>query len=262
MSGRRRVEDDDVLFGAHAVLEELRLHPERLDRVLVARESGSARLGELLRTARRHGVPVTYLPRAVLARRVGPGVVHQGVVAVRSGEPYVEPDVVVRSAIGGSGLLVVLDGVEDPRNLGAVLRTAAAVGVDGVLLGSEATVGLTAAAVKTSAGGAARVPVGREPRVPRRLRALRESGFLVAGLDPRGETPWDVVPFLGPLAVVAGGESQGLRPGVLRECNVRVAVPLVQGVESLNLSVAVAVVLYEAVRQRRREARGPTNSER
>jgi len=251
---------EDVLFGVHAVMEAIAASPERLERILIARETGGARLGELLRAARAQGIPVTHVPRAVLARKVGRSAVSQGVAALRTGAAYADPDNIVRAALAGRGLLVVLDGVEDPRNLGAVLRSAAAAGADGVLLGTEATVGLTPAAVKTSAGVAARIPVGREPRLPRRLRALREAGFTLAALDARGDTPWDRAVLAGPLAIVAGGEQRGLRPGVVRVCNLRVAVPLERGVESLNLSVAVAVVLFEAVRQRRAFPTGSTNS--
>jgi 23S rRNA (guanosine2251-2'-O)-methyltransferase len=143
-----------------------------------------------------------------------------------------------------------LDRVTDPRNLGAILRTAAAAGADGALLGAG-SVGLTAAAIKTSAGTASRLPVAREPRPAARLAWLAEAGFCCVALDPKGTTPWDGVDLSGRLALVVGGEGPGLRPGLATRAAHRVAIPLAAGVESLNVSVSVGIVLFEAVRQRR-----------
>lgn len=247
--------DAELLFGVHPVLEALESGRRTLDRVFVAREGGGGALGRLLRAARDRGVPVSHVPRAVLAKKAGGRAVHQGVAAVVAAVPYADPGDLERDALADpSALLVALEGVEDPRNLGAILRSAAAAGCRGVLLGGETTVGLTPAAAKTSAGAVERIPVAREPRLSARLRSLRDGGFRAVALDTRGGIPWDEAPLSGPLVVVAGGEGKGLRRGVLDACDARLTIPLAAGVESLNVSVAVAVVMFEAVRRRRRAA--------
>jgi 23S rRNA (guanosine2251-2'-O)-methyltransferase len=158
--------------------------------------------------------------------------------------------VIERARQADAPCVLVIDGVEDPGNLGAVLRSAAAAGVHGILLGRDGTVGVTPVAIKASAGTAGKVPIAREGRLPARLEALAEAGFRVVALDPRGDRPWNRVDLTGPVAIVAGGEGRGLRPGILRKCTDRIAIPLAAGVESLNVSVATGVVLFEVVRQR------------
>jgi len=251
----KRDEDDgpEVLFGLHAVVEALEAGKRTIDRVLVARESGGHNLGRLLRSARAAGVPVTHLPKEVLARKTGARVVHQGVAALVAPVAYADVEAVCLSARrADAGLLVVLDGIEDPRNLGAVIRTAAAAGAHGILLGTEETVGITPAVAKTAAGALERIPIAREPKLGSRLRDLKSSGFRVVALDPRSERLWDSESYRGPVAVVAGGEARGLRRGLLESADARVCLPLASGIESLNVSVAVGAVLYEVVRQRGR----------
>ncbi len=245
----------EILYGVHPVLEALEAGRRTIDRILVARDEVSG-LGRILRQARESGVPVTHLPREVLARKVGRREVHQGVVAIVSAVPYADPEAVCRAAADRKdGLLVALDGIEDPRNLGATVRSSAAAGADGLLLSTEGSVGLTAVAAKASAGAVERLPVAREPRLRQRLLALREAGFRVVGLDPRGDAAWDGIDLSGRNVLVAGGEGRGLRRGLAEVCDHRVSIPLERGVESLNVSVAVAVVLFEVVRQRRRAGR-------
>ena len=250
-----RARDDErpeVLFGIHPVLDAIEAGRRTIDRVLVAREAGGHNLGRILRAARSAGIPVTHLPKSVLARRAGPRAVHQGVAALVAPVPYADAAALVsRAASSGSGLLVVLDGIEDPRNLGAIIRTAAAAGCDGVLLGTEETVGITPGVAKTAAGALERIPIARDPKLPQRLRSLRSLGFRVVALDHRGELAWHEASFRGPTVLLAGGEGRGLRRVLLAETDARVALALAPGVESLNVSVAVGAVLYEALRQRR-----------
>ena len=139
---------------------------------------------------------------------------------------------------------MVLEGIEDPRNLGAVIRTAAAVGAHGVLLGTEETVGITPAVAKTAAGALERIAIAREPKLGRRLQSLKSTGFRVVALDPRSERRWDAEVYRGRVALVAGGEARGLRRGLLDVADARVALPLALGVESLNVSVAGAIGLH------------------
>jgi 23S rRNA (guanosine2251-2'-O)-methyltransferase len=153
-------------------------------------------------------------------------------------------------------MLIVLDGVTDAGNLGAIVRTAAAAGASGILLAGEGTVGLTAGVAKASAGMLERIPVAREAALPRRLGALRQAGVKALALDQRGERTWDEPDLTGGIIIVAGGEGRGARPGVRRACDETVAIPLAPGVDSLNVSVAVGVLLFEAVRQRRAASAG------
>jgi 23S rRNA (guanosine2251-2'-O)-methyltransferase len=248
-------EDDErseVLFGVHSVVAALEAGKRTIDRVLVARESGGHNLGRLLRAARAAGVPVTHLPREIIARKTGGQAVHQGVAALVAPMAYADAeDLCAATAREEAGLLVALDGVADPRNLGAIIRTAAATGVHGILLGTEASVGVTPAVAKTAAGALELIPIAREPRLGRRLERLKSDGFRVVALDARSDRAWDTEAYGGRIAVVAGGEDRGLRRGLLDVADVRVSLPLAPGVESLNVSVAVAALLYEVVRQRR-----------
>lgn len=244
----------EVLYGVHPILEAIETGRRDIDKIWVAREGGSPGLGRLLRQAREAGIPVQHVPREVLARKVGPRAAHQGIAAAVSGVAYASAEDVCRSAASSRGVIVVLDGIEDPHNLGAILRSAAAAGAAGVILGSEGTVGLTPAVAKASAGAVERIPVARDGSLGNRLAGIRAAGFRVVALDPRGSTPWDRADLAMPLAVVAGGEGRGLRPSVLRSAHDRVAIPLARGIESLNVSVAVAVLLFEALRRGRAAA--------
>ncbi len=256
--GRGVASEAEILFGLHPILEAIESGRRTIERILVAREGGGAGLGRLLRLAREGGVPVTHVPREALARKAGRGAVHQGVAAIVSAMPYADAEALCREAVGDpEALLVVLEGVEDPRNLGAVVRTAAAAGASGVLVPAERSVGLTPAVAKASAGALERIGVAREPRLRRRLESLREAGFRLLALESSGDRSWDRLDLSGRNVVVAGGEGRGLRPELGALCSHRISIPLERGVESLNVSVAVAVVLYEIVRQRRGRQGGP-----
>ncbi len=247
---------EELLYGVHPVLEALTTRLRSVERLFVAREGTAGPAGRLLRLARQAGIPVSHVPREVLARRLGRKAVHQGIAAAVSPVPYADPDSLCAAAAAApAGILLLLDRVTDPRNLGAILRTAAAAGVHGVLLG-EGSVGLTPAALKTSAGVAGHVPVAREPKPGPRLEVLGRAGFRCFALDPRGALPWDRADLSGRLVLVVGGEGPGVRPGLATRAEQAIAVPLAPGVESLNVSVSVGVILFEAVRQRRAIERG------
>jgi 23S rRNA (guanosine2251-2'-O)-methyltransferase len=232
-------------------MELLTSRGHEIDRIFVVR-GRHARLGPLLRAAREQGVPVSHVAREVLARKLGRQARHQGVAARVASRAYVSTDeLCAEAARDPRAVLVLVDRVTDPRNLGAILRTAAGAGVRGVILATEDTVGLTATAVKTSAGAVEWVQVARDPRPGSRLEALRSVGFRTVLLDPAGESVWDSQGLAGRLVLVAGGEEAGPSRAVVRACERRVAVPLAPGVGSLNVAVALGVLLFEAVRQRR-----------
>jgi 23S rRNA (guanosine2251-2'-O)-methyltransferase len=246
----------DVVYGIHPVLEALRASARRVERVFVARER-RAGLGQLLRLAREAGVPISHLDRETLARKVGARAVHQGVAAAVAPFDYADAEALCRSATGSpQATLVLVDRVVDPRNLGSIVRTAAGGGASGLLVATGGAAGLTPAAMKTAAGAAERLPVAREARPRQRIEALHQGGFRSVVLDPRGEIPWDRAELKGRLLIVAGGEGRGVRPGIAAACHQRVRIPLAAGVESLNVAVAVGVLLFEACRQRRALAVG------
>jgi len=246
-----------LVYGVHPVTELLESRGPEVERVFVAR-GRHAGLGRLLRLAREGGVPISHLARDVLARKAGKQALHQGVAAQVAPVPYADAtELCAEAEADPSAVLVLVDRVVDPRNLGAILRTSAAAGVKGVLLASEATVGVTPVVCKASAGATERIPVAREAKPAQRIEALRRSGFLAVGLDPAGETVWHEQRLTGRVIFIAGGEARGPRPAVIRVCDRRLAIPLAAGVESLNVAVALGVLLFEAVRQRRAEPHGP-----
>jgi 23S rRNA (guanosine2251-2'-O)-methyltransferase len=255
--GGRTERGSRVVYGVHPVTELLSSRSRDVERIFVV-QGRHARLGGLLRLARERGVPVTHVAREALVRKVGRGAVHQGVAARVASWSYASADDLCTTAAGDPGaLLVLVDRVTDPRNLGAILRTAAGAGVRGVLLAADDTVGLTPLAVKASAGAVESVLVAREPKPGRRLAALRAQGFRIVGLDAAGQPVWEGEPLTGRIVFVAGGEQAGPSAAVARACDRWIAVPLAPGVESLNVAVALGVLLFEAVRQRRTVPRRP-----
>lgn len=244
-------DDAEIVYGFHPVLELLERRTRGVERVWVA-AGRHAGVGRVLRLAREAGVPVSHLRRDVLERKLGREAVHQGVAATVAPLAYAEPGELLRGAGEGSRLLVLADGVSDPRNVGAIVRTAAAAGADGLVLAGEGAAGLTAAGIKVAAGAAEHLPVTRVPKATRFLRTASDKGFRAIALDPGGDTPWDAADLSGPVVLVAGGEERGARRGTIDVCDVKVAIPTAAGVESLNVAVAVGVLLFEAVRQRRR----------
>jgi len=242
----------DHLFGIHPVLEALQAGRRSVTRVLVAESRDDGRVRRVLEAARRAGVPVERRPDRALDR-LAEGGAHQGVVAVVAAAIYADPDDLLGSG-GPSQLFVVLDGVEDPRNLGAVVRAAAAAGAHGLFLPERGATGLTAVAVKASAGAAERLPIARVGNIVSLLKALKEKNIWVVGLDRTGDALWTTFDLTGPVALVLGGEGRGLRRLARETCDVVLSIPMAGGVESLNLSVAAGIILFEAVRQRRMAA--------
>lgn len=219
-----------------------------LDHVWVADEP--ATLGwwrPLDRDARRLGAIVSRSPRSALDRLAG-GAVHQGVVA-RAAEGRLAELEDILDGCRDPALFVLADGIEDPRNLGALIRSAAAAGCDGVLLPERRSAGLTPTTAKAAAGALARVPLGRVKNVQRALEALGERSIWTVGLEAGAPPLWSV-DLARPTCLVVGGEGRGLSRLARERCDALAGIPLERGVESLNAAVAAAVALFEAVRQR------------
>lgn len=231
------------LAGIHPVREALRAGLP-LDRVLVAKGAAGPRLQELIELCRERGIPVRFEPRAQLDRSAG-SAAHQGIVAFSSVERYAS----LEQTTAGRGLHVVLDGVEDPHNLGAIVRTAQAAGAAAVVIPERRAVGLTETVARTAAGALAYLPVVRVTNISRALEELKQSGYWIYGLDERGDQAYDRVEFNAPTAIVLGGEGRGLHQTVARHCDALVSIPMAAGpsggVASLNVSVAAGVVLFE-----------------
>ena len=245
----------EILYGVHSVEEALKAGKRRFDHVIVARErlspSPDARLERLVKACREAGIRVRQEPREQLTQVAGTAA-HQGVVAmVRSAEFLQIEDLFQPGQPGKPRLVLALDGVEDPQNLGALLRVADGAGVDGVLLTERRSAPLSPVAVKASAGAAEHLRIARVVNLVRALEELKEHNLWVIGLDERGESDYDHFDFTGDCVLVLGREGAGLHDLVKRTCDHIVSIPMSGGVSSLNVSAAGAVVLYEAFRQRR-----------
>ncbi len=249
----------EVLYGLHAVEEAVKAGRRRFDQVLVARERHDERLERLVALCREAGVRVRQEDRERLTGLALTDA-HQGVVAVvRPQEFLAIEDLFEPAGMGRARLLLALDGVEDPQNLGALLRVADGAGVDGVLLTERRSAPLSPAAVKASAGAAEHLRIARVVNLVRALEELKRRNLWVigldAGLDERGTSDYDLFDFTGDCVVVLGREGAGLHELVRRTCDHLLRIPMAGGVSSLNVSTAGAVVLYEAFRQRRQAAR-------
>lgn len=244
-------EEGTFVYGVQPVLEALR-DPSRVERVHIARAKSGATL-QIERAARAAGVSFRVVPRDALERLSG-GQRHQGVIAeLRSGrvEPVGLEDVIARAGAAPAPLLILLDGIQDPGNLGAILRSAYALGAHGVVLPQDRSAGLGPAAIKASAGAALHVPVAKVVNLKHALEPLAAAGFWTAAAVMDGE-PAPTVDFDRPLALVVGNEAKGVRPSLARRCDLRVSIPMAQtGFDSLNASVATGILLYEVERQRR-----------
>lgn len=208
-------------------------------------------LADIVQLARAAGVPVRIEPRQALDRLVPSGR-HQGIVAAVGAKAYAEPEEMLKTARDRNqpALVLLLDGVEDPHNLGAVLRTAEAAGAHGVVIPERRSVGLTGVVAKASAGAVEHLPVACVTNLSRAIEALKEQGLWVYALDPSAGKSYTALDLKGPVALVLGGEGRGVRAGVLEKCDDRARIPMQGRVASLNVSAAAAIVLFEVVRQR------------
>ena len=249
---RRAQGAERLVYGIHPVMEALRAHAGEVERlVLVEGALPSRQAAEVLALAEASGVHVERVARERIVEMADGGV-HQGVAAELRAYAYsgLEELLAVARSANQPPLLVVLDGIQDPHNLGAIIRSAYALGAHGVVLGKDRAAGVTAAVSKASAGAVEHLRVARVTNLSRALEELKSSGLWVAAADPAGDTPLWGAPLDGPLALVVGAEGEGVRPGVLGHSDFRVRIPMAPGVASLNASVAAALLLYEAVRQR------------
>ena len=228
--------------------EALASRGQPVERIHIARETHSPKIKEILDLAREQRVPVRKEERAILDR-LAQGAVHQGIVAVVATLSYADFEALFKSDIP---LIVVLDGVQDPHNLGAVMRTAEACNASGIVVPERHSAPLSATVAKASAGASAHVAVVRVKNLVNAIEELKARGVWIVGVDAGASRDWTGFDYKVPVAVVLGGEHRGLRRLVREHCDVVVRLPMLGKISSLNVSVAAGVVLYEVVRQRTR----------
>jgi len=241
----------NFIYGINAVAEALKARGRAFQWVGVAKERHDLRLQRVVDECRKVGIAVRFLPRPELDRMAG-NAAHQGVVAVTSAKQYNDLEDVIEAKRGQHSLIVVLDGVEDPHNLGAVLRTADAAGADGVVIPERRAAGVTSIVAKSSAGASEHLPIARVTNIARTVEELKAKNLWIVGLDERGSQTYDTLDYNMDCAVVLGAEGKGIHDLVRRKCDFLVSIPMLGKVASLNVSVAAGVMLYEIVRQRRK----------
>jgi 23S rRNA (guanosine2251-2'-O)-methyltransferase len=238
------------IYGINSVTEALKARGRNFEFISIAKERHDLRLQRIIEECRRIGLPVRFVSRAELDRMAG-NVAHQGVVAVTSAKQYSDLDDVIASKRGDYSLVLVLDGVEDPHNLGAIIRTADAAGVDGLIIPERRAAGVSGTVTKVSAGATAHVPIAKVTNIARTLQNLKAQNLWIVGLDERAPATYDTLDFNMNCALVLGAEGKGVHDLVKKHCDFLVSIPMLGKVSSLNVSVAAGVVLFEVVRQRR-----------
>jgi 23S rRNA (guanosine2251-2'-O)-methyltransferase len=235
------------LTGFHAV-EEALAAGRALDRIVIARGRHGERVEAVVQLARSKSVPVRFEERSQIDRLAGTRE-HQGIAALAAAKPALELEDLL-AAKTPQGLLVLLDGIEDPHNLGAIVRTALAAGANGVIIPERRAVGLTDTVERASAGALAHLPVARVKNLVRAMEEMKEAGYWLIGLDGRADQKYTEADFSGQVGIVLGSEGEGLHELTRKRCDFLVSIPTSGPVRALNVSVAAGVVLFEGVRQR------------
>jgi len=237
-----------ILNGINPVIEALRADPERIERICVERGQKNPRIQEIVELARQKHVRISFEEKSWLDRKAQ-GSRHQGVLCYAAEMATCDAEEILEQA-KSPGLLVVLDGIEDPHNLGAILRSAEAAGADGIFLPQHRSAGLSATVVKASAGAASHVKLARGMNIAQLMELIKKRGFWVAGLDAAADQPIWKADLTVPIALVLGSEGSGLHKLVKQKCDFLVSLPIRGNVGSYNVSVAAGIALYEVLRQR------------
>jgi len=246
------------IYGVLPVLEALRAGARRIDRIVVAEGARHERLRDVMEAARRAGLPVRREPRAALDR-LSNHANHQGVIAIASAASYADATQLILDVTPNS-LFVLADGVEDPHNLGALIRTAECAGATAVIIPERRAAHITDVVAKTSAGATEHLPIARVTNLVSFIEELKQKNVWVLGVEASGETAYDEFDYSGAVALVFGGEGHGLHRLVRERCDALVSIPMHGKITSLNVSVAAGVVLFEARRQRDVSKKGSKKS--
>ena len=242
--------DREIIYGVNPVTEALNAERVTLNKILIAEGKDSPHLRALQQLAREKGIPVHRCPRELLNKETG-SEHHQGVLAYQAGTAYASwEDLEGRlGQTSGFSVVLILDSIEDPQNLGSLIRTAEACGVAGILIPKDRAVGLTPTVVKTSAGAAAHIPIVRVTNLAQTIEDLKKGGFWIVGAESRGAKSLYEMKFDMNVALLIGSEGKGIRPLLLKKCDFTVSIPMRGKISSLNTAIAGAVVLYEILRQ-------------
>ncbi len=240
----------EIIAGRNPVREALRAG-RPINKIVMAKGTGSGPLSEIIRLAREANIPVQTVERAYLDK-VDTGTSHQGIVAYAAAKQYVEVEdiLAIARSKGQDPFVVMLDEINDPHNMGAIIRTADAAGVHGVIIPQRRSVALTSTVAKASAGAVEYVPVARVTNLDQTIRSLKDQGLWVVGADMEGKESYWQAKLTGPLLLVIGGEGKGIGKLIKERCDMLVNLPMLGRVGSLNASVAAALLVYEVVRQR------------
>jgi len=240
-----------IIEGRNPVLEALRAGRPVSKILLASNVERHSTIAQIIYLAQSRGIPLEYVERAALSR-LSPGRASQGVLALAAAREYADLDDILAIPAGKNEkpFLVILDGVEDPQNLGAILRTADGAGAHGVIVRERRAVGLTPAVEKASAGAVEYVPVSRVANISQTIKQLKLQNIWVVGIDQAGEIDYTEIDYKPPTAVVIGGEGQGLSDLVKKNCDFLASIRMKGKISSLNASAAAAIVMYEVVRQR------------
>jgi len=241
----------DKLTGIHAVKEALEAQ-RPIEHIVIAKGRQDTRIEEIVQLARKKSIPVRFEDRSQLDRLAN-SKDHQGVVALAAARAAAALDDILASANQArAGLIILLDGVEDPHNLGAIVRTALAAGAHGLVIPERRAAGLTDTVARSSAGALAHLPVAKVTNLARAMGELKQAGYWLVGLDERADKTYTEVDYTSRVGIVLGSEGQGLHELTRKRCDFVVSLPTTGPVKSLNVSVAAGVVLFEAIRQRNR----------
>ncbi len=244
-------QNNSILFGVLPVLEALRAENRRIEKIYIVENAHEKRLTEILQLARQNSIPFNKISREKLSELAGNGANHQGVLAFTASADYFDTDELLAEIYAKEkSLTVILDGVEDPRNFGAILRVVECSGADGVFIPERRAVGLTETVAKSSAGATEYVKVAKVTNVNRLIDELKEHNIWVVGASGDAEMNYSDWDWNQSTALVMGGEGKGLHRLTAEKCDVLVKIPMSGKIESLNVSVATGVILFEAVRQK------------
>lgn len=252
---------NDVIFGIHSIGEALKRRERRFEYVAIFKERNDPRVQKIVDDCRQQGIAVRFVEREEIDRATRT-TNHQGVMASTTRKAFSDIEELIEGKRGDRSFLLVLDGVEDPHNLGALLRSADGAGVDGVVIPERRAAGITGTVVKASAGASEHLQVARVVNIARTLEELKERNIWTVGLDERGDKNYDELDFDMDCAIVLGAEGKGLHDLVRRKCDMLVKIPMMGQVSSLNVSVAGAIVMYEVLRQRRAREKAAVGSKK
>lgn len=244
------ISNSDMIYGTRAVIEAIRAG-KQIEKALVQTGLNNELIRELTGVAREHNVPLTYVPQEKLNRLTQKN--HQGVVCMLSAISYSQVNDLIDFAYaqGAEPFFIILDRVTDVRNFGAIARTAECAGVTGIIIGDKGNAPITSDAMKTSAGALNHLPVCRENDLKKTLKFLRDNGIMVVACTEKADNNIYEAEFNQPVALLMGSEEDGISDALLRECDVLVKIPMKGKIESLNVSVAAGVAIYEVVRQKK-----------